>query len=135
MTTDGARSRRQIRHRAEIGAVLRDSSEFLGAQRIHAELRRRDVPIGLTTVYRAMQALAEEGAVDATRTATGEQVYRYCSPRHHHHLMCRDCARVVEVEGPAIEQWTTAIARQHGFAQVNHSVELLGTCPDCAAAR
>ncbi|MDP9793306.1 Fur family ferric uptake transcriptional regulator [Catenuloplanes nepalensis] len=132
--TDGDRPRRRTRHRAQIDALLRGTTEFLSAQRIHAELRDRGVRIGLTTVYRAMQAMAEEGAVDATRTPGGELVYRHCSPRHHHHLMCRSCARVVEVEGPAIERWTTAVAEHHGFRDLNHNVEIFGTCPSCAAS-
>jgi Fur family transcriptional regulator, ferric uptake regulator len=130
-----ARPQRRTRHRAELGALLHETTEFLSAQRIHEELHRRGVPIGLTTVYRAMQALAEEGTVDSTRSPAGELVYRRCSPRHHHHLMCRSCGRVIEVEGPAIERWTSAIAAQHGFREVGHNVEIFGTCPDCAAAR
>lgn len=128
-----ARPQRRTRHRADIVALLGETPEFLSAQRIHAELRRRHVPIGLTTVYRAMQELAEEGAVDSTRTSTGELVYRRCGPRHHHHLMCRACGRVVEVEGPTIERWTSEIATRHGFRDVGHQVEIFGTCPDCAA--
>lgn len=125
---------RRTRHRAELGALLRETTEFLSAQRIHAELHRRDVPIGLTTVYRAMQALAEEGTVDTTRTPAGELVYRWCSSRHHHHLICRRCGRVVEIEAPAIERWTIAIAAQHGFREAGHHVEIFGACPECASA-
>ena len=47
--------------------------------------------------------------------------------------MCRSCARAIEVAGPAIEKWAAAIARDHGFRDVNHSVEIFGTCQFCAA--
>jgi Fur family ferric uptake transcriptional regulator len=129
--TDDVRPLRHTRHRKEVGTLLRETTEFLSAQGVHALLRERGSKIGLTTVYRALQTLSREGVVDAVRTSTGEQVYRSCSRNHHHHLMCRFCARVIEVEGPAIEQWVTAVAGEHGFRDINHSVEIFGTCLSC----
>jgi Fur family ferric uptake transcriptional regulator len=69
--------------------------------------------------------------VDVLRTEDGEAIYRRCSDTHHHHLVCRGCGRTVEVEGPAVERWTRAIAAEHGFSDVSHNLEIFGTCPDC----
>ena len=132
--SEGIRPHRHTRHRGDVSALLQDTTEFLSAQRVYALLRQRDVPIGLTTVYRILQAFADEGTVDAIRSSNGEQMYRRCSPSHHHHLMCRSCGRAIEVEGPAIEQWATAVAEDHGFRDVNHSIEIFGTCRLCATA-
>jgi Fur family ferric uptake transcriptional regulator len=132
--TDGVRPHRHTRHRREVGALLQETTEFLSAQRVHSMLRDRGILIGLTTVYRILQSLAAEGAADTIRTPSGEQVYRHCrSGRHHHHLMCRLCARAVEVEGPTIEHWATTVAANHGFRDVNHTIEIFGTCATCAA--
>jgi Fur family ferric uptake transcriptional regulator len=97
-------------------------------------LRSRGDSVGLTTVYRTLQALADAGKVDVLRTGDGESVYRRCSTSHHHHLVCRNCGRTVEVEGPAVERWAEKIGAQHGFVRVTHNVEVFGTCPDCALA-
>jgi Fur family ferric uptake transcriptional regulator len=67
------------------------------------------------------------------RTDTGESAYRRCSAHHHHHLVCRRCSRTVEVEGPAVERWAERVATDHGFRDVSHTVEVFGTCADCAA--
>lgn len=130
---DGVRPYRHTRHRDQIGALLRGTTEFLSAQRIHALLQQQSITIGLTTVYRVLQSFAELGTVDTVRTANGEQLYRHCSSSHHHHLMCRTCAHAIEVEGPAIEQWATAVAAQHGFRDINHSVEIFGVCRSCTS--
>ena len=61
--------------------------------------------VGLATVYRNLQAMAADGEIDMLRTDDGEAVYRACSTGHHHHLVCRDCGRTVEVEGPTVEAW------------------------------
>jgi Fur family ferric uptake transcriptional regulator len=124
---------RSTKQRTAISALLDDVGEFRSAQDLHDELRRRGEGIGLTTVYRTLQTLAEAGAVDVLRTDTGESIYRRCSSGHHHHLVCRVCGHTVEVEGPAVEQWAHDIADAHGFTDISHTVEVFGVCQDCAA--
>jgi Fur family ferric uptake transcriptional regulator len=111
-----------------------DASEgFRSAQEIYADLRSGGDKIGLTTVYRALQALSESGAVDVLRTDEGEAVYRACrTAEHHHHLVCRVCGRTIEVEGPTVERWAEAVGSEHGFVDVTHTVEVFGTCRECA---
>ena len=90
--------------------------------------------VGLATVYRHLQALSEQGSVDAIRDASGELLYRQCGTTvHHHHLTCRQCGRSVEVEGRAVEQWAERVAAEAGFTDVGHTVELFGLCPECAS--
>lgn len=130
--TVGVRSTRQ---RNAIAALLADIDEFRSAQELHDELRKRGEGIGLTTVYRTLQSLADAELVDVLRTDTGESVYRQCSKGHHHHLVCRHCGRTVEVEGPTVEAWADSIAREHGFSEISHTVEVFGTCQVCANGR
>jgi Fur family ferric uptake transcriptional regulator len=108
---------------------------FRTAQDIHALLRESGDPVGLATIYRALQALQDDGLVDVLRSADGEASYRRCSPAHHHHLVCRVCGRTVEVADPPLDRWAARIAAEHGFADVEHELEVFGTCNDCAARR
>ena len=90
--------------------------------------------IGLTTVYRTLQALADGGEVDVLRSGSGEAVYRRCaSAEHHHHLVCRRCGAAVEIEGPAVETWAQAVAERHGFSDLSHTVEIFGLCRECSS--
>ena len=124
---------RATRQRAAVAAVLADTEDFRSAQELHAILRDRGERVGLTTVYRTLQALADAGEVDLLRSNDGETVYRRCSSEtHHHHLVCRKCGRTVEVEGPDVERWAEKVGAAHGFVNVTHTVEIFGTCPDCA---
>ena len=125
---------RATRQRAAIADLLDELTDFRSAQEIHEELRRRGEGIGLTTVYRTLQALSDAGEIDVLRTGTGEASYRRCSEHHHHHLVCRTCGKTVEVEGPAVEHWAERVAVQHGFAEVSHTVEILGVCSACRTA-
>ena len=131
MSDELIRPQRSTRQRAAVAAVLDAVPDFRSAQELHDLLKQRGENVGLTTVYRTLQSLAESGEVDVLRTGDGESIYRRCSSGHHHHLVCRVCGRAVEVEGPAVERWADKVAAEHGFTEVSHTVEIFGRCADC----
>ncbi len=122
---------RKTRQRSAVSGLLAAVGGFHSAQELHAMLRVRGERVGLTTVYRTLQALADAGEVDVMRPPGGEHLYRRCSEGHHHHLVCRACGRTVEVAGPAVESWAETVAANHGYADVSHTLEIFGTCPSC----
>jgi len=119
--------------------TLADAGGFRSAQDIYARLRADGQSVGLTTVYRHLQALADQGRADIVRNAEGEVTYRMCgeaaTSHHHHHLVCRACGRAEEIEGPAVERWARTMAEKFGYTEVEHTVEVFGTCAACTAAR
>jgi Fur family ferric uptake transcriptional regulator len=125
---------RSTRQRTAVASLLGEIDDFRSAQELHDLLKHRGDSVGLTTVYRTLQSLADAGEIDVLRTDDGEAVYRRCSSGHHHHLVCRSCGRTVEVEGPAVERWAEGVAREHGFVDVAHTLEIFGTCAGCAGA-
>jgi Fur family ferric uptake transcriptional regulator len=128
-------TRRPSRQRSALLALLEELDGFRSAQDLHAMLRSRGDAVGLATVYRALQALVDDGQVDVLRSAEGEAAYRRCSPAHHHHLVCRSCGRTVEVADPPVERWAAKVAAEHGFADIQHQLEVFGTCAGCTAGR
>ena len=123
---------RPTRQRRAITDALAGAGDFQSAQEIHDRLRRAGDKVGLATVYRTLQAMAEAGDVDVRHNPAGEATYRQCSTHHHHHLVCRSCGATVEITGSAVETWAQAIADQHGYTEVSHTIELVGLCADCA---
>lgn len=123
---------RQTKQRTAVAELLTDLDDFRSAQQIHDELRGRGESIGLTTVYRALQSLADAGEVDSITSDDGEAVYRKCSNVHHHHLVCRQCGKTVEITGPTVERWADEVAYTHGFTEVSHTMELFGLCAQCS---
>lgn len=123
---------RMTRQRAAILEVLA-AGDFRSAQAWHDTLRHEGSSIGLATVYRTLQALAETGGVDTVVTDSGETLYRLCeAPEvHHHHLRCRVCGAAEDIDMPGFESWTAEIARAHGYAHIDHTVEITGVCAQC----
>lgn len=124
---------RSTKQRTAILELLEHDEAFRSAQDLHAILRDAGSKIGLTTVYRTLQAFAEADIVDVMRLPGGDHLYRLCSAEeHHHHLVCRSCGKTVEVAGPTVERWANKVAAEHGFTEVGHTLELHGLCADCA---
>lgn len=130
-----SRSRATKQKRA-LASVLAETGSFRSAQDLHAELRSRGEAVGLTTVYNQLRALADTGQVDTLRNDEGETLYRRCGTEdHHHHLVCRRCGATVEVQGEPVERWAEQVAAAHGFADIDHTVEVVGTCAQCRKTR
>lgn len=123
---------RQTKQRASVAAALRELTDFRSPQELHDYLRHAGHSVGLTTVYRTLQAMVESGDVDVIVRDDGESVYRQCSTTHHHHLVCRDCGATVEIVGPTVERWADAMAAEHGYRNVSHTLEIFGVCPRCS---
>lgn len=132
MPAEAIRGSRVTRQGQAVLEVVAGSERFRSAQEIHAQLRSSGEAVGLTTVYRHLALLTNEGRLDALQTADGELVYRRChSEHHHHHVVCRQCGQGTEVELPDLERWAESTAHQLGFTDVTHTVEIFGLCSDC----
>lgn len=130
-STDVVAHLRRTRQRAAIAAAVDDLAEFRTAQEIHELLRKQGRQVGLATVYRTLQTMADLGEIDSVRTPDGQAAYRSCSAEHHHHLICRVCGRTVEITAPELEQWMKKTAAAHGFSDIDHELELFGRCSTC----
>ncbi len=123
---------RMTRQRLAVSEALTNLDDFRSAQQLHEMLRGRGAGVGLATVYRTLQSLADDGELDVLRSGDGETLYRRCRRReHHHHLVCRHCGRTVEIDGPTVETWADQVGAAHGFSGIEHTIELFGVCAQC----
>lgn len=124
--------KRNTWQRDAVREALGTTDGFVSAQTLHAHMRESGSAVGLATVYRALADLATEGDADALQQE-GESLYRACTPgSHHHHLICRNCGRTVEISADAVEQWAKDVAAANGFTRPEHVVDVFGFCADCS---
>jgi len=126
---------KMTRQRELVLTQLRSATGFQSAQQIHADLLAAGHTIGLATVYRTLSALGAEAGVDELRTEEGETQYRYCeTQKHHHHVVCRQCGGTAEIAGSGLEKFLASIAKEHNFTNLEHVIEVWGTCSTCRTA-
>lgn len=126
-----AKFSRSTKQRGILLEHISSQNQFVSAQELHALMKAAGETVGLSTVYRTLTALAEQGVVDVVQTENGAALYRVCSREHHHHLLCKKCGEATEIQAQVVEQLTRELAVAHGFTQVEHRLELLGVCPKC----
>lgn len=122
---------RTTAQRATVLAELAAERDDVTAQELHERLRARGERLGLATVYRTLRLLAEAGVVDVLSHHAGELCYRWCGDEHHHHLLCSECHRVVELIDCELDPWLERVSREHGFVTTGHRLEVSGVCADC----
>ena len=110
---------------------LSNTEEFVSAQELHQKISQSGKKLGLTTVYRALTDMVEQGLADSLSLSDGEMRYRICTPEHHHHLICRVCGKTVEFDLPGFEELAQSVAKQNSFTELSHEIELFGLCKDC----
>ncbi|MHB1209646.1 MAG: Fur family transcriptional regulator [Acidimicrobiales bacterium] len=125
-------STRNTAQRREVIESLARVTGFVSAQDLHGLIVKNGGQIALATVYTQLKRLVESGDVDVVMTDRGESLYRRCVvDAHHHHLACRICGAIVEVDTPELEDWTNAIAERFGYRDLRHVLELSGICAQC----
>jgi len=125
-------SPRNTQQRREVISALARVQGFVSAQELHALILRNGGRIALATVYTQLKKLTDSGEVDVVMTERGESLFRRCVvDAHHHHLACRRCGEIVEVDTPELERWSREIAERFGYRDVHHVLELNGLCSKC----
>jgi Fur family transcriptional regulator, ferric uptake regulator len=106
----------------------------LSAHEIFDELRRARRPVGIASVYRALDALVDLRLVK--RVDAGDGIARYetapADGDHHHHLVCRDCGKVEAFSDSRLERAIDRVAGGLGYSVDEHEVLLTGACADCS---
>ena len=119
--------------REAVIAYLADQLCCVSAQDVLDGLRSDGRRVGIASVYRALDQLAELGLVHRIDLGEGLTRFEPAQPggEHHHHLVCASCGRVDTFDDPALERAISKVAGSHGYALGHHDVVLRGACGDC----
>jgi len=125
-------SRRLTGPRQAVLAVLSRARHPMSIKDIHSALPEGESD--LATVYRSIAVLEELALVKRYDLGDGAARYELLEEGddgHHHHLVCTQCAGVVEIDECAIAELEAQIAQRNGFIGVTHRLEFFGICPSC----
>ena len=120
----------RTRSQERIMTLLQDLKRSVSAQDLYIELRNREQDMGLATVYRSLEALKLEGAVQVRTLANGESVY---SPikSDRHHLTCVNCGVSVPIDQCPVHDLEKQLEKSHTFKVYYHTLEFFGLCQKC----
>lgn len=120
--------------RAILNGIIKSEGSHLTAEELY-DLVKSDCPeIGLATIYRTVQLLEEMGTIRKLDLDDGCSRYElnHVEEIHqHHHLICKRCGRVIEVEGDLLDELESIVEKQYNFKIEDHSLKFYGVCDKC----
>ncbi len=120
---------KETRQRRRIIELFIGLDAHTSAEALHEATRKDGHNVGLATVYRTLNMLADAGLVEQKSFGDGRHVFEIKHPdSHHDHLICLDCGAVIEFENPDIEALQERVAQDHGFRLTSHRLDLFGHC-------
>jgi len=106
-------------------------ADHITAEDLHQDLAHKNIHVGLATIYRTLNLLCEIGIGLQRHFGDNKTIYDNVSrKKHHDHLICDKCHKIIEFECEDIERLQEEMAAQHGFTLQNHRLELYGHCRD-----
>ena len=125
---------KSTKQRNRILEALLASRGHLSADELYLLVRKADPGIGYATVYRTLKLLTDAGLAHERRFADGVTRFeRTAAERHHDHLICTSCGKIIEFENQQIENLQRDVAKVNQFAVQSHKLELYGLCAACQA--
>src|SRR4030043_2255417 len=113
------------RQREEVLNIFLNSSGHKSLSQIYAQVVKVNPKIGYITVYRTLKLLTRLGLATQRKFDDGETRYEPASEgRHHDHLICLDCGKIIEFEDQTLEALQNRIAQRHRFKTSHHPMEL-----------
>jgi Fur family ferric uptake transcriptional regulator len=120
--------------RVKILAILQNpDNQHVSAEEVYKILLEQHEEIGLATVYRVLNQFDDAGIITRHHFEGGKSVFELTQKKHHDHLVCLKCGKVVEFEDDVIENRQSDVAKKHNITLTNHSLYLYGECNDTDA--
>jgi len=120
------------RQRRSVLKAFLDCENHVSAEELYNTVTETESKIGLATVYRTLVLLIRSGLASEMDFGDGQKRYEHrYKHKHHDHMVCTECGKIIEFTNPIIEKLQDEIAAQNGFTITSHKLDLFGNCSDC----
>ena len=113
--------------------AIAHSGSHMTAEEVMETVRNRSRAVSLSTIYRTLDFLVEQGLCSRNDLGAGRTVYATLQHGPHLHLVCRACGQVTDVKGSVLSELETLLFDQYGFSADLGHVSLQGICQACHA--
>lgn len=121
---------KQTKKRILILSVLETATTALTVEEIE-EVTSKEIKMSISTIYRALNALAQRNVVTKTLHQDGKAYFEINSHNHKHTLICTLCNEKVPIETCPLEILEEHLIEKTGYIITGHSLEFFGVCPAC----
>jgi len=120
------------KEREKIFNEISDTEEHFDPEELFIHLKKKGAKVSRASVYRTIPLLIEGGFIEEVERVDRQAHYEKVSEdRHHDHMICIKCSKVIEFYSPTLEMLQEEICEKENFKGIKHSLEILGYCEKC----
>jgi Fur family transcriptional regulator, ferric uptake regulator len=127
----GEKGYRMTPQRLMIVSAIAGSDDHVSAEEVFSQVLEKYPNVNISTVYRTLDLLEELGLVTKTDLGGGRVRYHPADKGHHHHLVCRDCGAIIDLDESALSVLKETLLRDYGFIADLKHLGIWGRCIRC----
>jgi len=113
-------------------SAIENSKDHISAEEIYRQVVAKYPHVNISTVYRTLELLKSLGLVTETNLGEGRVRYHPLDKGHHHHLVCRECGAIIDLDESVIASLKSALLREHKFIADLKHLAIFGRCAHCS---
>ncbi len=117
--------------RIMILSAIENSNDHISAEEIYAQVTAKYPNVNISTVYRTLELLKQLGLVTRTDLGGGRVRYHPVEKGHHHHLVCRECGAIIDLDESVLSSVKDVLLREYGFIADLRHLAIFGRCINC----
>ena len=118
--------------RLMILSAIETSDDHISAEEIFSQVVAKYPHVNISTVYRTLELLKELGLVTETDLGEGRVRYHPSHKGHHHHLVCRECGTIIDLDDSVVASLKSAVLREYKFIADLRHLAIFGHCEKCS---
>ena len=118
--------------RIMILSAIENSDDHISAEEIYAQIVAKYPNVNISTVYRTLELLKRLRLVTETDLGEGRVRYHPAEKGHHHHLVCRECGAIIDLDESLLAPFKSALLREYEFYADLRHLAILGRCVNCS---
>jgi len=118
--------------RIMILSAIENSNNHISAEEIYAQIVAKYPNVNISTVYRTLALLKRLGLVTETDLGEGRVRYHPAEKGHHHHLVCRECGAIIDLDESLLAPLKSALLQEYKFVADLRHLAILGRCVNCS---
>ncbi|MDO8490760.1 MAG: Fur family transcriptional regulator [Dehalococcoidia bacterium] len=115
--------------------AIESSEDHVSAEQIYARARSKYPYMNISTVYRTLELLKQLGLVAESDLGGGRFLYHPTGKASHHHLVCRKCGKIEDVDAAVFEHLRDELKARYGFDARFEHMAVFGACESCQRHR
>jgi Fur family ferric uptake transcriptional regulator len=123
---------KSTKRRAEILKILEDSDQPLSAEQVFLDLKKKNIEVSLSTVYRALEAISKKNlALKLNIPGDQKTLFEYNRRVHKHYLICLGCNKIRSINSCPLGDYEESLADELHYSILGHQLDIYGYCPEC----